>query len=104
MIRKAERQSWKTFCNKIGRTIPLGDVWNIIRSTGGIGRDWQYPVLKKGEEIVISVGEKAEMRAKAPIKIHSWNNWTEGKRGRLTRSAHPGILGRRNKFKSLIVQ
>ena len=31
VIRKAKTQSWQTFCNKIGRSTPVGDVWNVIR-------------------------------------------------------------------------
>lgn len=73
----------------------------MIVSMRGIRRELLYPVLKKGEEIAIFNGEKAEMIAKALNKIHSCDNLTEeGKRGRiLTRSAHPGILDGENNFK-----
>lgn len=49
----------------------MGDVWSMIRSMRGIGKEWQYPVLNMGEEIAVSDGEKAEMLAKALIQIHS---------------------------------
>lgn len=97
VVRKAKRQSWKNFCNKIGRTTPVGEVWGMIKSMRGIRKEKQYPVLKMREEIAVSDKEKAEMIAKALISIHSSDNLTEeGKRGReATMSAHPGILDRR---------
>ena len=60
----------------------------------GIRREWQYPVLKMGEDAEVSDEEKAEMIAKALIQIHSSDNLTEdGKRGGArTRSAQAGNL------------
>ena len=80
----------------------MGDVWNMIRSMRGIRREWQYPVLKMGEEAAGSDEEKAEMIANAPTQIHSSDNLTEeGKRGReVTRSAYPGVLERREENNS----
>ena len=51
-----------------------------------------------GEEAAMSDEEEAEMIAKALTQIHSSDNLTEeGKRGReMTKSAHPGILERRD--------
>ena len=68
----------------------------------GIRREWQYPVLKMGEEAAGSDEEKAEMIAKALTQIHSSDNLTgEGKRGReVTRSAYPGVLERREENNS----
>lgn len=63
IIHKAKRQSWPTFCNKIGSSTLVGDVWSMIRSMRGIRKEWQYPVLKMGKEIAASDGEKAEMLA-----------------------------------------
>ncbi len=102
VIYKAKRQSWQTFCNKIGRSTPVGEVWSMIKSMRGIRKEWQYPILKMGEEVAVSDGEKAEMIAKALIQIHSSNNLSEeGKRGRAkTRSNHPGILKRREDVNS----
>jgi len=65
IIRKAKKQSWQTFCNKIGRTTPVGDVWNMIKGMQGIRREWKYPILKMGEEAAVSDQEKAEMIVKA---------------------------------------
>ena len=96
-MRKAKRQSWRTFCDKIGRSTPVGDVWGMIKSMRGIRREWQYPVLKLGEDTAESEEEKAEMIAKALIKIHSSDNLSEeGRVGKArTSAAHPGILERR---------
>lgn len=41
----------------------------MIRSMRGIRKGWQYPVLKKGEEIAICDEEKAEMIANTLIKF-----------------------------------
>ncbi|XP_044220816.1 uncharacterized protein LOC122991683 isoform X2 [Thunnus albacares] len=102
IICKAKRQSWQTFCNKIGRSTPVGEVWGMIRSMRGVRREWQYPVLKMGEETAVSDEEKAEMLAKAFTQIHSSDNLTEkGKRGReMTSLAHPGSLERRENTNS----
>ena len=103
VIRKAKRQSWQTFCNKIGRSTPVGDVWNMIRGMRGIRREWQYPALKMGEEAAGSDEEKAEMIVNALTQIHSSDNLTEeGKRGREgTRSAYLEFL---KEGKKIIVQ
>ncbi len=102
VIYKAKRQSWQTFCNKILRSTPVGEVWSMIKSMRGIRKEWQYPILKMGEEVAVSDGEKAEMIAKALIQIHSSSNLSEeGKRGRAkTRSNHPAILERREDVNS----
>ncbi len=94
MIRSAKRQSWQKFCNKIGRSTPVGEVWDMIKSMKGIRREWKYSVMKVGEKAAASDEEKAEMIAKALIEIHSSNNLTEeGKRGReLTKSVYSGRL------------
>ncbi|KAI2655937.1 RNA-directed DNA polymerase from mobile element jockey [Labeo rohita] len=97
VVKKAKRDSWREYCNKIGRTTPLGDVWGMIRKMRGIRKDWQYPVLKSGETIAVTNGEKAEIIAKALVEIHSSNNLSEaGKRGReVTRDAYPEALIRK---------
>lgn len=97
IICKAKRQSWLTFCSKIGRSRPVGDVWSMIGSMKGIRREWHYPVLKMGEEVAVCDGDKEEMIAKALTQIHSSNNLSEeGKRGReKARPVDPGILARR---------
>lgn len=83
VVRNAKRNSWREYCNKIGRTTPLGEVWGMIKKMRGIRRDWQYPVLKAGESIVVSNEEKVEILAKTLVEIHSSNNLSEeGKRGR----------------------
>jgi len=30
VVRRAKRQYWKEFCDKIGRSTPIGEVWNMI--------------------------------------------------------------------------
>ena len=103
-IRKEKRQSWRNFCNKIGRSTPVGEVWGMIKSMRGVRREWQYPVLKLGGETAEAEEEKAEMIARALVQIHSSGNLSEeGKIGReRTSAAHPGVLRRREDTGSVI--
>ncbi len=82
----------------------MGDTWSMIRSMRGVRREWQYPELKMGEEAAVSNEETAEIIVKALTQIHSSDNLTEeGKKGRIiTRSAHLGILERRDDSNSTI--
>lgn len=98
IIRSAKRHSWQSFCNKIGRVTPVGDVWGMIKSMRGIRKEYQDPVLKGDEEVAISDEERAEMIEKELVKIYSSHNLSEeAKRGRMkTRAAHPGVLERRH--------
>lgn len=104
IIRNAKRVSWQWFCNKIGRVTPVGEVWEMIKKMRGIRKEYQYPVLKKGEEAAISDGEKAEMIAKELVKIYSSYNLTEdARRGRIrTREAYPGVLVERQVGNSVL--
>lgn len=74
----------------------------MIKSMRGIRKEYQYPVLKRDEEVAIS-DEKAEMIAKELVKIISSHNLSEeAKRGRMkTRAAHPGVLERRHATNSV---
>lgn len=92
-IKEAKKQSWRKYCSKIGRSTPIEEIWGMIKSMRGIKKEWQYPVLKAGEETAITEKEKAEMIARELIKIHSSSNLTEnGKRGReRTKEGYPSI-------------
>ena len=96
-VRQAKRASWRYFCNTIGRTTPVGEVWGMIRRMGGDRREWEYPVITSEEEVAVTNKAKAEIMTKAFAKIHSSDNLTEeGRRRReITLSQHPGVLDRR---------
>ena len=96
-IRQAKKTSWQAFCEKIGRTTPIGEVWGMIKKMGGNRREWDYPVLKENDEEAVADKDKAEMMVKAFVKVHSSGNLSEdGKRGReQTMREHNGALGRK---------
>ncbi|CAJ1057143.1 RNA-directed DNA polymerase from mobile element jockey [Xyrichtys novacula] len=97
VVRRTKRESWRQFCNGIGRTTPVGEVWSMIRKMGGDRREWEYPVITEEGETAVNDKEKAEMIARAFAKVHSVDNLTmEGKRRReMTQSRYPGALDRR---------
>ncbi len=74
ILQNAKRQSWQKFCNTMGRSTPVGEVWDMIKCVRGIRREWKYLVMKVGQKAAASDEEKAEMLAKALIEIHSSNN------------------------------
>jgi len=98
-IRQAKRESWRHFCNKIGRTTPVGEVWGMIKRMGGDRREWEYPVLTSGEETAVSNREKAEIMAKAFVKIHGSDKLSEEERRRRESriNQRPGVLDRRER-------
>lgn len=96
-VRQAKRASWRNFCDKIGRTTPIGEVWGMIKRMGGDGREWDYPVITLEKETAISNREKAEIMVKTFVNIHSSGNLSEEGRKRRERimNQYPGVLGGR---------
>ncbi len=47
VVKKAKIISWREYCNNIGRTTPLGDVWGMTRKMREIRKDWQYQNQEK---------------------------------------------------------
>ena len=94
MVRQAKRASCRNFCNKIGRTTPVGEVWGMIKRMEGHTREWEYPVMTSEEVTAVSNKDKAEIRAKSFTKIHSSDNLSEeGRRRReTTMNQHPSVL------------
>ncbi len=45
---------------EIGRSPPISSVWGMMRKMKGVRREWQYPVLKAGEETAITNEDKAQ--------------------------------------------
>lgn len=74
IIKDTKRSYWRAFCSQIGADIKVSDVWGMIRKMGGIRRDHSLPVIKdNGSEAVTNL-EKAEMLARAFVRIHSSGN------------------------------
>lgn len=63
-VRRAKRACWQSFCDKIGGTTPVGDVWGMVKRMGGSRREWDYPVMKGNDETAVSGKDKAEMMVK----------------------------------------
>lgn len=72
-VRQAKRASWRTFCSKIGRTTPVGEVWGMVKRMGGARREWDYPVLISESGTAISDIEKEAM-AQSFALVHSSEN------------------------------
>ena len=66
----------------------------MIRKMGGDRRVWEYPVITLEEQTAVCDGDKAELLAKAFVKVHSVDNLTvEGRRRReLNLSKHSDVL------------
>ncbi len=97
-VRQAKRKFWRTYCDSIGNTTPIEEIWGMIKKMGGDRREWSYPVMIEGNETAVTNIEKVEMLAKAFVKINSSNNLSEeGKRGReRTKEENRGVVGRKN--------
>lgn len=81
-LKTAKRDSWRSFCNSVGRETDIGKVWSVIRRMNGITSKYGYPVLSEGEVTAVKEEEKADMMAKTFVKIHSSSNISEeGQRG-----------------------
>lgn len=97
-IREVKKEYWRAYCEEIGKNnTPIGEVWSMIKKMSGIRREYEYPVLRSGEEIAISDEEKAEMFRKEFSKINSSNNLMKEckeMREKLLKE-HPFILGKK---------
>lgn len=76
-VREAKRRYWREFCSTIGAETQVSDVWGMIRKMGGVRRDFSLPVLKDETGEAVSNKEKAEMLARAFVKVHSSQNWPQ---------------------------
>uniref|UniRef100_A0A8C2Q875 Reverse transcriptase n=1 Tax=Cyprinus carpio TaxID=7962 RepID=A0A8C2Q875_CYPCA len=96
-VRQAKRSSWRNFCDEIGRTTPVGEVWGMIKRMGGDRRKWEYPVMVFEEETAVSNKEKAEMMAKSFTRVHSSENLSEVERRRrsITLNQHLNEVSRK---------
>ena len=96
-IKARKRNFWREYCNSIGRTVKLSDVWGMIRRMGGIRRNYELPVLNSGDTVAINNLEKAELLAQTFRRVHSFENLT--KEARAIRSnilrEHPTVLVRK---------
>ncbi len=54
----------------------------MIKNKEGNRREFNYPVLSTGKEVVITNTEKADLMVNTFVAVHSSSNLTEGKQGR----------------------
>lgn len=101
---KAKRACWRNFCDKIGRTTPVGEIWGMIKRMEGDRKDWEYPVIATEEEVAVSSREKAEIMAKTFVQIHSSENLSEEERRKResTLNQYPGVLERKEEINNTI--
>ena len=76
-IRQAKRSYWRKYCDSIGSTTQVGEIWGMIRKMGGDRREWSYPVLSDGEGVAVTNKEKAELMVKTLVTVHSSNHLSE---------------------------
>ncbi len=74
IIREVKKEYWRVYCEEIGKSTQVEEVWNMIKKMSGIRREYEYPVLNIEEEIAISDEDKAEMFRKEFTKINSSDN------------------------------
>lgn len=55
-------------------------VWGMVKKMSGDRSDWSYPVLVEDGVTTVTDREKAEMMAKAFVKVHSSSNLSEGEK------------------------
>jgi len=51
-VRKAKKEYWRRFWDSVGRTTPLERIWGMIKKMKGIDRNYDYPMLIDGENIL----------------------------------------------------
>jgi hypothetical protein len=61
----------------LGRATPVGKLWWMMKRMSGVRREWDYPVLTSGEDMAVTDEEKAEMMAKAFVKVPSLATFSE---------------------------
>jgi hypothetical protein len=49
----------------------------MMKRMSGVRREWDYPVLTSGEDMAVTDEEKAEMMAKAFVKVPSLATFSE---------------------------
>lgn len=72
VIRSAKRDYWRQFCNGIGERIDICELGEM----GGVKIDRNIPVIDEGKYITLE-SEKAEVLAKAFVRIHRNSNISE---------------------------
>lgn len=78
-IRRAKKNYWREFCNKIGVEIEINELWGMIRKMGGIQRNTSIPVLIDDNNIAVTDSDKAEILVET-FKVHSNANVSEDMR------------------------
>lgn len=80
VIRVNKRKYWRTFCDEIGESTDISEMWNMIRKMGGIQLYKGVPTLIKDDKYFTSNEEKAEELVEAFVKVHSDSNISDDMR------------------------
>lgn len=72
-----KKEYWRLFCEEIGKSTPVEEVWSMIKKMSGIRREYDYPVLSTGAEIAVCDKDKAEMFRNELSKVNSSGNLTK---------------------------
>lgn len=58
-IKTAKKEYWRKFCDSIGRSSPVETVWGMIKKMKGNGKEYGYPVLVDGQNVLTDTIEKS---------------------------------------------
>lgn len=104
VICEAKRKYWRDFCSNIGSEIKVSEVWGMIRKMGGIRRDFALPVIRGNDIEAVTNAEKAEVLARAFVKVHSTQKLSSEELMWRTKviEENRGILGRKDTDEGVI--
>lgn len=52
----------------------MGEIWGMIKRMGGERKEWGYPALVDGNNMVVENSEKPEVMGKKFVRVHSSDN------------------------------
>lgn len=78
-VRKAKKEYRRRFCDSVVCTTPIERIWGMMKKMKGIDRNYGYPLLIDGEDIVVTSKDKAEVTAKTLARVHSSDGGKERK-------------------------
>lgn len=74
VIKRIKREYWRKFCDTVGRDMQLDRVWGAIKKMSGNRKEYSYPIMKDGHNVIIDGKDKAELMVRNFAKVHSNSN------------------------------